>query len=63
MENIKESCNQIKKYVLKLALRVWHTVGNGTQQQESNKYSNMGWNTKNSIVSDIRQQTTVTVYT
>jgi hypothetical protein len=54
MENIKESCHQILKYELKLALRVWHTVGEGKQKQGSNKYSNMGWNTKNSIVSDIR---------
>lgn len=55
MENLKESYHQIKKSEWKLELRVWHTVGKGTQQQESNKYSNMGWNTKNSIVSDIRQ--------
>lgn len=57
MENIKESCHQIQKYELKLALRVGHTVGKVTQQQESNKYSNMDWNTKNSIASDIRHQT------
>jgi len=61
MENIKGSCHQIKKYELKLAMRVWNTVEKGTQQQEGNKYINMGWNTKNSIVSDSRQQ--VIVYT
>jgi len=34
-------------------------VGKATQQQERNKYGYMGWNTKSSIVSDIRQQRTI----
>lgn len=44
---------------LQVALRVWHTVGKGTQQQGSNKYSNMGFNSENSIVSAIRHQTSI----